>query len=107
MWVENADRWVAGFLEMFEEGCHKMVSNTHLGYTRFSINMCVYTLTAILTIWASVSQGTAIRDRIQESLRGQPGRGFLEYGDESDGDEYYYDSEEEYYDDGDYDSDEK
>lgn len=24
-WVENADRWVAGFLEMFEEGCHKMV----------------------------------------------------------------------------------
>ncbi|KAK6141211.1 hypothetical protein DH2020_025042 [Rehmannia glutinosa] len=26
LWVENADRWVAGFLEMFEEGCHKMVS---------------------------------------------------------------------------------
>lgn len=25
-WVENADRWVAGFLEMFEERCHKMVS---------------------------------------------------------------------------------
>ncbi|XP_075518673.1 choline-phosphate cytidylyltransferase 2-like [Primulina tabacum] len=24
IWVENADRWVAGFLEMFEEGCHKM-----------------------------------------------------------------------------------
>lgn len=24
-WVENADRLVAGFLEMFEEGCHKMV----------------------------------------------------------------------------------
>ncbi|KAK9156148.1 hypothetical protein Sjap_003628 [Stephania japonica] len=23
-WVENADRWVAGFLGMFEEGCHKM-----------------------------------------------------------------------------------
>ncbi|AES65136.1 putative choline-phosphate cytidylyltransferase [Medicago truncatula] len=23
-WVENADRLVAGFLEMFEEGCHKM-----------------------------------------------------------------------------------
>ncbi|XP_030943758.1 choline-phosphate cytidylyltransferase 1-like [Quercus lobata] len=23
-WVDNADRWVAGFLEMFEEGCHKM-----------------------------------------------------------------------------------
>ncbi|KVI08439.1 hypothetical protein Ccrd_013183 [Cynara cardunculus var. scolymus] len=25
LWVENADRLVAGFLEMFEEGCHKMV----------------------------------------------------------------------------------
>lgn len=25
-WVENADRWVAGFLEKFEEGCHIMVS---------------------------------------------------------------------------------
>ncbi|PPD94487.1 hypothetical protein GOBAR_DD08480 [Gossypium barbadense] len=25
-WVENADRWVAGFLEMFEEGCHKMLN---------------------------------------------------------------------------------
>jgi choline-phosphate cytidylyltransferase len=24
-WVENADRLVAGFLEMFEEGFHKMV----------------------------------------------------------------------------------
>ncbi|VFQ76110.1 unnamed protein product [Cuscuta campestris] len=23
-WIENADRLVAGFLEMFEEGCHKM-----------------------------------------------------------------------------------
>jgi len=26
-WVENADRWVAGFLEKFEEGCHIMVSD--------------------------------------------------------------------------------
>lgn len=25
-WVENADRWVAGFLGKFEEGCHSMVS---------------------------------------------------------------------------------
>ncbi|KAL1560879.1 T-complex protein 1 subunit beta, variant 2 [Salvia divinorum] len=75
MWVENADRMVAGFLEMFEERCHKM--------------------------------GTAIRDRIQESLRGQNGRGLLDYYD-SDDEEYYYDSDEEYYDDdGYYDSDEK
>ncbi|KAL1555457.1 T-complex protein 1 subunit beta [Salvia divinorum] len=77
MWVENADRLVAGFLEMFEERCHKM--------------------------------GTAIRDRIQESLRGQNGRGLLDYGEEGDDQEYYYDSEEEYYDDDDeyYDSDDK
>lgn len=26
-WVENADRWVSGFLEKFEEGCHVMVYN--------------------------------------------------------------------------------
>ncbi|CAM6117742.1 unnamed protein product [Calypogeia fissa] len=25
-WVENADRWVSGFLEKFEEGCHFMES---------------------------------------------------------------------------------
>lgn len=39
-WVENADRWVAGFLEMFEEGCHKMVSQSiHISrYTLFVLN---------------------------------------------------------------------
>ncbi|RAL41925.1 hypothetical protein DM860_009107 [Cuscuta australis] len=83
-WVENADRWVAGFLEMFEEGCHKM--------------------------------GTAIRDHIQERLRGQQQSGLLSHGskdydgddEEDDDDEYYYDDEdedveddEEYYDDDD------
>ncbi|XP_030482494.2 choline-phosphate cytidylyltransferase 2 isoform X2 [Cannabis sativa] len=71
-WVENADRWVAGFLEMFEEGCHKM--------------------------------GTAIRERIQESLRGQKdATNLLENGndDVENSDEYYYDddeTDEEYYD---------
>ncbi|KAI4324581.1 hypothetical protein MLD38_030056 [Melastoma candidum] len=78
-WVENADRWVVGFLEMFEEGCHKM--------------------------------GTAIRDRIQESLRGQVSRDstYLLNGksdldddsdDDEDGDEYYDDDDDdvEYYD---------
>lgn len=25
-WMENADRWIVGFLEKFEEGCHMMVS---------------------------------------------------------------------------------
>ncbi|KAL9425667.1 hypothetical protein AB3S75_032602 [Citrus x aurantiifolia] len=83
-WVENADRWVAGFLEMFEEGCHKM--------------------------------GTAIRDRIQERLRGQgSGKYLLPNGEEEeeDDEEYYYDEddyfdeEEEYYYDNDESDDEK
>ncbi|KAL6135019.1 hypothetical protein ACLB2K_067247 [Fragaria x ananassa] len=72
-WVENADRWVAGFLEMFEEGCHKM--------------------------------GTAIRDRIQERLRGQQSAGLLENGEavtDDDGEEYYDDEDEEYNDDEEY-----
>lgn len=68
-WVENADRWVAGFLEMFEEGCHKM--------------------------------GTAIRERIQERLRGQQ-RGLLQNGkDDDDENEEYYDDEDDYDDDDD------
>lgn len=28
--MENADRWVAGFLEKFEEGCHSMVSSLRI-----------------------------------------------------------------------------
>ncbi|KAK4795544.1 hypothetical protein SAY86_027870 [Trapa natans] len=71
-WVENADRLVAGFLEMFEEGCHKM--------------------------------GTAIRDRIQEHLRGQqPRDGYLmqdgEDGPITDDDEDYFEEYGEYFDD--------
>ncbi|MCI15987.1 choline-phosphate cytidylyltransferase 1-like [Trifolium medium] len=70
-WVENADRMVAGFLEMFEEGCHKM--------------------------------GTAICDRIQESLRGQQSNDdsvLLQNGKDDDDEEYYddeEDSDEEYF----------
>ncbi|XP_030456046.1 choline-phosphate cytidylyltransferase 2 [Syzygium oleosum] len=76
-WVENADRWVAGFLEMFEEGCHKM--------------------------------GTAIKDRIQESLRSQLlAADLLQNGkdedDDTDEDDEYFDDygQEEYYDNNEY-----
>ncbi|XVF20959.1 hypothetical protein REPUB_Repub12eG0049000 [Reevesia pubescens] len=79
-WVENADRLVAGFLEMFEEGCHKM--------------------------------GTAIRERIQERLRGQQSMDstyLLQNGEDDEDEEYYYDDDdydddddEEYYDDDEY-----
>ncbi|KAM7259753.1 hypothetical protein ACFE04_015494 [Oxalis oulophora] len=66
-WVEKSDRWVAGFLEMFEESFHKM--------------------------------GTAIKDRIQERLKGQQLIGFIY---DSGDDEYYYedDSDENKYIDG-------
>lgn len=70
--------------------------------------MCKYIFMSFLICWTSVSQGTAIRDRIQESLRGQQVSGFLANGHESDDEEYYYDTEEDYYDDEEYyDSDEK
>jgi len=36
-WVENADRLVAGFLEMFEEGCHKMVDFFYLSERSLNI----------------------------------------------------------------------
>ncbi|XP_059625136.1 choline-phosphate cytidylyltransferase 2 isoform X2 [Cornus florida] len=71
-WVENADRWVAGFLEMFEEGCHKM--------------------------------GTAIRDRIQERLRGQQSTYMLQNGNDNDDEEEFYDDDDDY--DDEYDDDE-
>ncbi|KAI9082312.1 hypothetical protein K1719_035735 [Acacia pycnantha] len=84
-WILNADRWVAGFLERFEEGCYKM--------------------------------GTAIRDQIQEKLSGQLPREcsllqqsgktddegseecyYDDYGEEfcfaDDGEEYYYEGED-------------
>ncbi|KAK2973951.1 hypothetical protein RJ640_027580 [Escallonia rubra] len=65
VWVENADRWVVGFLEMFEEGCHKME--------------------------------TAIRDRVQERLRGQHEPTYLlpngNQNDDGEETEYYYDDD--------------
>ncbi|KAF8392869.1 hypothetical protein HHK36_021108 [Tetracentron sinense] len=67
-WVENADRWVAGFLEMFEERCHKMG-------------------TAIRD---------RIQERLLRQQSGGPAY-LLEDGKEDDEDEYYDEDEEEYY----------
>lgn len=115
-WVENADRWVAGFLEMFEEGCHKMVSLVYVKTLCNSFNVCkllIFLLSFFnVTTWI-YKQGTAIRDRIQERLRGQQSRDGtlrLQNGEDDkddDDEEYYYDDEEdsdeeyfeEYYDD--------
>ncbi|XP_056159842.1 choline-phosphate cytidylyltransferase 1-like isoform X1 [Syzygium oleosum] len=71
LWVENADRLIAGFLEMFEERCHNMVL------------LCDY-------------QGTKIRDRIQEQLIGQQIRGFIDdkEGDDVEGYDYSEESSE-------------
>lgn len=112
-WVENADRWVAGFLEMFEEGCHKMVSESMDMWT-YAIYFCL--LPMKFTNNFGLFQGTAIRDRIQERLRGQgSGKYLLPNGEEEEDDdeEYYYDEddyfdgEEEYYYDNDESDDEK
>ncbi|KAH9673772.1 Choline-phosphate cytidylyltransferase 1 [Citrus sinensis] len=112
-WVENADRWVAGFLEMFEEGCHKMVSESMDMWT-YAIYFCL--LPMKFTTNFGLFQGTAIRDRIQERLRGQgSGKYLLPNGEEEEDDdeEYYYDEddyfdeEEEYYYDNDESDDEK
>jgi len=111
-WVENADRWVAGFLEMFEEGCHKMVSK-FMWKSYVTLLVYVNYLFTSSCLFGSTKQGTAIRDRIQERLRGQQssdGTLRLQNGkDDKDDDEeeYYYDEEddsdeeffEEYYDD--------
>ncbi|CAH9104571.1 unnamed protein product [Cuscuta europaea] len=51
-WIENADRLVAGFLEMFEEGCHKMV------YAEFMQNVSpnsVFNFTWVIGIVKPVS----------------------------------------------------
>lgn len=57
-------------------------------------------------IWISLTQGTAIRDRIQERLRGQSSLLINGKDDLDDVDEEYYDEddddEEEYYDDEEY-----
>ena len=59
--MENADRWVAGFLEKFEEGCHSMVSYP---LTTLSIERMLY-----LGIHCSF-----VYSCFQNSLRGQPSR---------------------------------
>lgn len=87
---------------MFEERCHKMVS------LHWYIPSVYPQFFPLFLYFASASQGTAIRDRIQESLRGQQGRGLLEFGDESDDDQEYFYDDEDYTDDDGYDySDEK
>jgi hypothetical protein len=41
-WVENADRWVSGFLEKFEEGCHVMVHNLLVIQSAYSTTLLLH-----------------------------------------------------------------
>ncbi|KAF3443500.1 hypothetical protein FNV43_RR13183 [Rhamnella rubrinervis] len=93
-WVENADRWVAGFLEMFEEGCHKMcVSYSFLVSLLHDLN---------LSHTGYSHQGSNSRAVEGQSRLLTNGKDDLD----NDDDEEYYDEddddEEEYYDDGEY-----
>lgn len=74
-WVENADRWVAGFLEMFEEGCHKMGTAIR---DRIQERLRRQQGAGMLT------NG---RDEDEDEY-------YYEYFDDEDGDEEYYDEEE-------------
>ncbi|KAH9624798.1 hypothetical protein KSS87_007536 [Heliosperma pusillum] len=78
-WVENADRWVAGFLEMFEEGCHKMGTAIR---DRIQERLMGQQAAGLLT------NGKADDDESEEY--------FDHYDDD---DDYYYDEDEYYYDD--------
>ncbi|KAL0758073.1 hypothetical protein Bca101_095741 [Brassica carinata] len=98
-WVENADRWVAGFLEMFEEGCHKMswvrapladvaLEGLRARYGHFQLRwpLVGFTWGDHQPSWMPSAGsggplvGTAIRDRIQEKLMRQESKELLEKG---------------------------
>ncbi|KAH9624796.1 hypothetical protein KSS87_007534, partial [Heliosperma pusillum] len=82
-WVENADRWVAGFLEMFEEGCHKMGTAIR---DRIQERLMGQQSRGLLT------NGKADDDESEE---------YFDHDDYDDDDDYYYDEDEYYYDDED------
>ncbi|XP_074291539.1 choline-phosphate cytidylyltransferase 2-like [Silene latifolia] len=81
-WVENADRWVAGFLEMFEEGCHKMGTAIR---DRIQERLMGQQAAGLL------ANGKADDDESEE---------YFDHYDDDD-DYYYYDEDEYYYDDDD------
>ncbi|CAI0374453.1 unnamed protein product, partial [Linum tenue] len=80
-WVDNANRWVVGFLEMFEEGCHKMG-------------------TAIRDRLQERLMGQESREMLLDGNDEDDDEEYYYDDDDDDEDEYeYVDGEEEYYDD--------
>ncbi|XP_074296612.1 choline-phosphate cytidylyltransferase 2-like [Silene latifolia] len=82
-WVENADRWVAGFLEMFEEGCHKMGTAIK---NRIQERLMGQQSRGLL------GNGKADDDESEE---------YFDHDDYDEDDDYCYDEDEYYYDDDD------
>ncbi|KAK7853215.1 choline-phosphate cytidylyltransferase 1 [Quercus suber] len=52
-WVENADRWVAGFLEMFEEGCHKMYHYNYYSLFVVEVSRNIQVTQVHLILWVA------------------------------------------------------
>ncbi|KAK9670076.1 hypothetical protein RND81_13G175400 [Saponaria officinalis] len=88
-WVENADRWVAGFLEMFEEGCHKMGTAIR---DRIQERLMGQQSRGMLP------NGKGDDDESEE---------YFDHDDYEDDDDFYYDDDEYYYDDDSDKADEK
>ncbi|KAL9229489.1 hypothetical protein vseg_004951 [Gypsophila vaccaria] len=88
-WVENADRWVAGFLEMFEEGCHKMGTAIR---DRIQERLMGQQSREML------GNGKGDDDESEE---------YFDHDDYDDDDDYYFDDDEYYYDNDDDKADEK
>ncbi|XP_074294259.1 choline-phosphate cytidylyltransferase 2-like [Silene latifolia] len=82
-WVENADRWVAGFLEMFEEGCHKMGTAIR---DRIQERLMGQQSRGLL------ANGKADDDESEK---------YFDHDDYDEDDDYYHDEDEYYYDDDD------
>lgn len=60
-WMENADRWIVGFLEKFEEGCHMMVSKPQGIFRQFA-NLVFFFCPNISCAWFGVVNWTGNRD---------------------------------------------
>lgn len=63
-WVENADRWIAGFLEKFEEGCHMMVSHLkELMLTSRSKTSIIFSLRSLVFVVVTARLSCVYRRR--------------------------------------------
>lgn len=71
-WMENADRWIVGFLEKFEEGCHMMVINPRVTYPQFVSTLvpCDHELCSV----CSFDRKLRLKIEFRRGSRGKPSR---------------------------------